>query len=454
MTESRLVRRTRSIQFRVTLIASVAVVVLLGLTAVVLIRSFENRLIDQADDALVADALVVRRSIANDSVDEVRQAGAAIDLVVQVLNGSGRVVGSTVSGRDLPPLVDVSSLRVGDLRTIRTVEVPDVGSVRLLVEPLGDRPLVLVVGRSIDQVDDAVTSLRRLGLIVIPVVTLLLAALIWSVIGRSLRTVEAVRRSVGSITEHDLSSRLAVPDTDDEIARLVETMNGLLERVDRAVERERRFVADASHELRSPLAGARALLETETDDPADVAETRAETLATIARLESLVDQLLHLARPDGATIEREPRRAVDLDELVLAQATRLRRTTDLEIDTSGVSGGQVRGRDNELGRIVENLTANAVRHARSAVALTVDESEGWVELAVSDDGPGVPEPDRERIFRRFARLDDSRARDAGGAGLGLAIVDAIVREHGGTVAVERAALGGARFVVRLPSSAN
>ena len=445
--------RTRSIQFRVTLIATMAVAALLALTAVVLIRSFENRLIDQADEELAADALVVRRSIANESVLEVRRAGAAIDLIVQVLGGSGRVVSGTAIGRDLPPLVDVSTLGADDIGTIRTVEVTEVGRVRLLVEPLADRPAVIVVGRSVERVDDAVASLRRLGLVVIPVVAALLAALMWWVVGRSLRPVEAVRRRVGSISEHDLSERLPVPDTGDEVARLVETMNGLLARVDRAVARERRFVADASHELRSPLAGARALLETEADDPAGVADTRVETLATIARLESVIDQLLQLARPDGETIEREPRRPVDLDELVLAQATRLRRTTDLDIDTSGVSGGQVRGRDNELGRLIENLTSNAVRHARSTVGLSVVESDGWVELAISDDGPGVPESDRARIFQRFARLDDSRVRDAGGAGLGLAIVEAIVRDHGGAISVERSDSGGARFVVRLPSSA-
>ncbi len=332
----------------------------------------------------------------------------------------------------------------------QSVTLPEVGALRVLAEPNERRASALLVGRPIGQVNDAVASLKRLMLTAIPVIAALLGGLIWWVVGRSLRPVEDVRRTVGAISENDLTSRVPVPDTGDEIARLVDTMNGMLDRVEGAVRRERQFVADASHELRSPLAGARALLETEDDDPAAIAETRAETLATLARLEAVAEQMLQLASADGGTGERSPRRPVDLDELVLAQASRLRRTTALTIDTSGVSGGQVRGWENELGRLIENLSANAVRHATSVIRFAVIEDGDWVELVVADDGPGVPPAERERIFLRFARLDDSRTSGAGGAGLGLSIVAGIVADHGGTITVDKSDLGGARFVARLP----
>ena len=137
---------------------------------------------------------------------------------------------------------------------------------------------------------------------------------------------------------------------------------------------------------------------------------------------------------------------------MLGQADRLRRTTALTIDTSAVSGGQVLGRETDLGRLIDNLTANAQRHTTSLIALGVDQADGAVTLTVDDDGPGIAPADRERVFERFTRLDEARSRSAGGAGLGLAIVAAIVADHRGTVAIDRSPHGGARFTVRLPAT--
>lgn len=436
-------------QARITVAATVAALMLLTVAAVVMGNLFESHLVDQVDEELVADARVVQRSLDLGSTNVLRRSGVLADVFVQVLNGNGDVVGETAVAAELPPLVGPEVFGAA-VRRITTIEVDDVGAVRVLAVRSDDRPGMLVIGRSIRQAQDASRSFERAAVLAVPLMSALLAALVWIVVGRALRPVEQARQTVGAISERDLSARVPVPKSGDEIAQLVTTMNVMLDRVEAAVLRERRLVADASHELRSPLAGARVLLETELDDPDAVAASRAETLATLARLEGVVDQLLHLARTDGVVDDRSNDALVDLDELLLAQASRLRRTTTLSIDTSSVSGGQVRGRANDLGRIIENLTANAVRHASSTIRLAIDEFDDVVRLVVDDDGPGVPAAAREHIFGRFTRLDDSRTRDAGGAGLGLSIVAAIVSAHDGRVWVEESESGGARFVVELP----
>jgi signal transduction histidine kinase len=122
------------------------------------------------------------------------------------------------------------------------------------------------------------------------------------------------------------------------------------------------------------------------------------------------------------------------------------------IDTSQVSGGRVLGSERQFARVVRNLLDNACRHAASKVSLTLGTRDGSVWLVVDDDGPGIPVADRERVFDRFTRLDEGRARDAGGVGLGLSMVKAIVERHGGSVVVDDAPLGGARLIVQLPAS--
>ena len=436
-------------QARITVAATVAALVLLTVAAVGMGKLFESHLVDQVDDELVADARVVQRALDRGSTNALRRSGALADVLVQVLNRNGDVIGGSAAAAEIPPLVEPEVLSATE-RRITTVEVDDVGAVRVLVVRSDGRAAMLVVGRPIRQAQDASGSFEQVAVLAVPLISALLAALVWFVVGRALRPVEQATRTVDAISESDLSARVPVPNSGDEIERLVTTMNDMLDRVEGAVVRERRLVADASHELRSPLAGARVLLETELDDPGAVASSRAEALATLARLEGVVDQMLHLARSDGVVDDRSNDTLVDLDELVLAQAARLRRTTKLNIDTSSVSGGQVRGRANDLGRLIENLTANAVRHATSTIRLAIYESGDVVRFVVDDDGPGVPEAEREHIFGRFARLDDARTRDAGGAGLGLSIVASIVTAHDGTVKVVESALGGARFVVELP----
>ena len=242
------------------------------------------------------------------------------------------------------------------------------------------------------------------------------------------------------------------PATGDEIARLATTMNRMLARLESSQARQRRFVSDAAHELRSPVASIRqhaevALAHPESTPIGDLAGTvHAENL----RVEGLVDDLLLLARLDEGA--REAEEQVDLDDIVLAEAARLRAANLLTIDTSGVGAGRVLGRSAELERVIRNLVDNAARHAEAVIALAVIDTGASIVLTVDDDGPGIPAADRDRVFDRFVRLDDARARDGGGSGLGLSIVRAVVEAHGGEVRFAEGADGGARVHARLPAA--
>ncbi len=278
----------------------------------------------------------------------------------------------------------------------------------------------------------------------------LLGATAWVVTGRALRPVESIRRQVERIGAEDLHRRVPEPTAHDEIGRLAQTMNAMLSRLEDSQDRQRRFVEDASHELRSPLTGMRAELELELErSPGDSRqETTRELLADTVRLQRLVEDLLTIAVADASTLDAAHRQAIDLDEIVLAESRRLRAHTTLEVDTSQVSGAQYEVNADQFVRVIRNLLDNAASHADSAVKVALQETATAVRLVVSDDGPGVPADARERIFERFARVDDARARDNGGTGLGLAIVREVIAAHGGTVTVDDSP--GATFTVVLP----
>jgi signal transduction histidine kinase len=276
----------------------------------------------------------------------------------------------------------------------------------------------------------------------------------WRVIGATLRPVEELRRGAEDITGTGGtgatgSGHLPVPEAQDEVHRLAVTLNRMLDRLDASRVRQREFIGDAAHELRSPLANMRTQLEVaqRLGDRADWPSVADDLLTDTARLARLVDDLLLLARSDEATrpVRAEP---VELGSLVAEVAERYPKTT--------VDGGEAEcwalGEPDALRRIVGNLLDNAVRHARSAVTVTVRPGGPYQVLVVADDGPGIPVKERERVFERFTRLDDARTRDAGGAGLGLAIVRELVRRHGGTVTLGDANPSGLRVDVRIPAA--
>ena len=318
-----------------------------------------------------------------------------------------------------------------------------------------DGPVTLVAQRSLTEVDTTVDKLRNILFVAVPILIALVALAAWYFTGRALRPVEAIRAEAESITGTTIHRRVPEPKTQDEVGRLARTMNAMLGRLETSSQRQRQFVSDASHELRSPLASIRANLEValRNSDRADWPAVAGRVLAEDERMEDTVSELLELARLDeldgGVPVESLPE--VDLDELVLDETVRDHRVL---VNTTRVSAGRVHGRREQLARVVRNLLDNADRHARSMVAIGLhnDSETGIVELTVDDDGPGIEPSEREHVFDRFTRLDDGRARDAGGLGLGLSMVKAIVEQHGGTVVIDDAPLGGARVTVALPAA--
>ena len=297
-------------------------------------------------------------------------------------------------------------------------------------------------------IDAAVGAVQRTLWIGIPMLLLLVGGLAYGATGRALRPVEAITGQVERIRSSGAVERVPVPGTGDEINHLAVTMNDMLDRLAAASASQRRFVSDVSHELRTPAAVIRAELEAAQADPDnDWARTVESVLTEQTRLSELVDDLILLARMDEG--EGPRRDEVDLDVVVESQTAR---TWTHPVDAARIEPVKVTGDETQLTRIVQNLLANAGRHATSIVAVSLERRNGHAVLRVDDDGGGVPVGERERIFDRFARLDAARKRDAGGSGLGLAIVRQVAEAHGGTARASNSPMGGARFEVTVPAA--
>ncbi|MEV5852553.1 sensor histidine kinase [Streptomyces anulatus] len=311
--------------------------------------------------------------------------------------------------------------------------------------------LTVYAGAPLAAEQEAVNTVRGAMLTGLPLLLVVVAAVTWLVTRRALRPVEGIRREMAAITaSEDLARRVPEPGSRDEIAALARTTNETLTVLEASVERQRRFVADASHELRSPIASLRTQLE--------VAEAHPELLdlpgavADTVRLQVLAADLLLLARLDAG--EKPGSATVELGALVreeVSQRTGDRIAVGVEVPQGGAF--EVNGSRGQLSRVIGNLLDNAQRHAEGIVAVSVAADGRGVWVEVRDDGAGVPEDERERIFERFVRLDDARSRDDGGAGLGLAIARDVASRHGGTLTVDRAAEGGAAFRLWLPRPA-
>lgn len=367
------------------------------------------------------------------------------DLIVQILDVDGTLVTTDQRGVSQP-----IRTTPGITEGARIATLADRYAVNAELTPGGQ---LVLVGLSEEQVTRARNTAIVLLVIAVPIGILLLALVVWLAIGRALRPVEVMRREAAAITSEHLHRRLAVPPGVDEIPLLAETLNEMLDRIDSSQRQQRQFVSDASHELRSPLATVRQMVEVARRHPENttVAQLADDVWAEEVRMEGLVKALLTLARLDDEESVRA--QVVDLDDAVLNEVNRLRTNrgpNSVTFDIKGVSAGQTYGDPVLFAQLVTNLISNAARHAVSTVRVALDETDRGVVLVVEDDGSGIPAADRERVFERFTRLDEARARDAGGAGLGLAIVKKVVEGSHGTVVVEESALGGARFVVTLP----
>ncbi|MFG2087039.1 MULTISPECIES: sensor histidine kinase [unclassified Spirillospora] len=445
--------RPRSIRGRDTLVASVIAALVFGITAIgvdVAVRSAVN-----AD--VLRQTQVEGRRVSGGVRDGTLEGPIADDtrggVLIQVVAPGGRVTNATPEVAGRPPVSRLwpsSNLRVRDytechggwpdrrcyvLEAIRATTASD----SVVVYAASPLPSYLVNGLLEALLAGSVLLLAGA-----------VAWITWRVVGRTLGPVEAIRAQLAEISATDLSRRVPQPPGHDEIAQLARTANATLDRLERAVGRQRQFASDASHELRTPIAGLRANLEDASmhPDDNDLRAVIESALHDTDRLESIVADLLLLARiGTGGTAAQEP-----IDLSALADAEVGRRTFALKIATEVTRDVAVRGVRMQLVRLLGNLLDNAERYADSSITVEVARRDGRALLTVTDDGPGIAPADRERIFERFTRLDTARSRGAGGTGLGLAIAREIAQAHGGTLRVEDRP-AGARFALCLPLAA-
>ena len=307
----------------------------------------------------------------------------------------------------------------------------------------------------------AVATGRGAALLLAAVFALLLvvvALFSWHMTERTLRPVERMRQSAEAITASDLSRRVSVPDGDRDLSRLARTFNDLLARVEAAMDAQRRFVSDASHELKGPVAATKVMLETARAHPeaVDPSTLLSDLANENEQLQGIVADLLALARQDEGRLQANLA-PLDLCDLIYEEVSSLERRSAVSLDVSGVEPLVCAGDAQLLGQALRNLLENAVRYAHSHVAVTCHEVLGstgrLIRISVSDDGPGIAPADRERVFGRFVRLGKDRGRATGGTGLGLAVVQGIVERHGGRVYFSDPEIGGATAVMELVGKA-
>ncbi len=383
------------------------------------------------------------------SVQAVLGASGNDQTVIQVIDGHGRVVAATASALGEAAMLSSLGADVHTFTAERALPFIDNANYLLAAERVnGPSGLTVITAQSLAPVDTVLHDVNLALLIVLPIVLLFTGWATWHAVGQSLRSIDEIRRRVDLIGAQELHQRITVPTAQDEVARLARTMNSMLERLDASASAQRRFIADASHELRSPLASMRTSMEVEQATAATVPAVFSVLGDELDRMTRLVHDLLLLAKADERALVLQ-QEDVDLDDLVGGEVTRLRHQSTLEV-TASITPVRVLGDSDRLAQALRNLTDNAQRHAHGRVRITLAIVDHQAQIIVDDDGDGVPEQERERIFERFVRLDEHRARSAGGSGLGLAIAREIAIAHGGNVRVSANAWGGAQFVLTLP----
>jgi signal transduction histidine kinase len=417
--------------------------------AIILYRS----LLSGVDDAAAGRVRDVVAALRFDPATELDAALITTDqriVAVQVVDSAGAVIQHSQSAPDTPmiaPDTIGTTLRIG---------LPDHaslnGDVRISGQTVDGKSgrYTVLVGAGSEAVESTVKTVLVLLAGAAPIVVAVSAAATYLLVGRSLRSVDAIRTRVADISASDLTERVPVPNNFDEISALAVTMNEMLARIEAGHDAQRRFVGDASHELRSPVTAILSALDVAAAHPEFLNEELAtSTLRPEAqRMESLVEDLLLLARADERGLPLR-RKDVDLDDVASSEMGRLLRETALTIVADLVPTRLV-GDPGGLSRVLRNLLENAARHATSRIELRVRPDGGNAVLTVADDGPGIPEADRARVFDRFVRLDSDRSRTGGGAGLGLAIVSEVVAAHGGSVTIGDRPGGGALVSVQIP----
>jgi signal transduction histidine kinase len=441
---------------KVTALAGIVLAAAMALASVIFIRALNTAQLEELDGSaqlrLTQTSELVRAGTAPTRLDSPRDSV----LMVQVMDEKAAVVASSQNVNDMKTMTDFGTMGWWDLpldrpeRATMDVEGAPCLMVGQMVQTATGKRLV-VVAAPLQIARNAEASMKRQLTRFIPLVLLGTMLLIWFVVRSAIRPVDRMRAEVDAVSPSNLSARVTAPPVDDELGRLARTMNSLLDRLQKSSERQTRFVSDASHELRSPLATNRTRLEVALRSPSHVdwPDVAKNVLSENSRMERMVRDLLHLARSDSG-MAATAFVVTDLDDVVMQEIEGSRTFSRVPIRSSQVSAARIAGSPDQLRRLVANLLDNAQRHAKSSVTVRLGHVDGHAELRVIDDGPGIAEEDRARVFDRFTRLDDARARAEGGSGLGLSIVAEIAEAHQGTVAAEETPGGGATLVVRFP----
>lgn len=449
--------RTVGVRQQAVLAAVLTMAVVLALAGVVLLSVLRSSLLDNARElALQRRDAVVEQIRENDSEDLAGDVGGSGTQITQILGPDGTVLATTddsltevlYDGGPLAPGKSYVSDRAG---LIGIVDFDDyLVAAQGVATPAGDVVVVVAVPTAIER--DAVSTVGWFLIGGVPVLLALAGGLIWFLVGRALRPVERIRATVAGISHQHLDERVEVPCTRDEIERLAATMNEMLARLESADAAQRRFVTDASHELRSPLATLMTGLDIAVADPSDTTwrETAGMLQTQARRMGYLVEDLLTLAKIDDAGL-RFVMEDVDLDDLLHEEVNRLKAVSRHTVHAR-ITPARITGDPNRLAQVIRNLLTNAERHAATTVSmsLTSDTEVGSVTLHIDNDGDTIAAAHRERVFERFVRLDASRTRESGGSGLGLAISREIIRAHAGTITATETPEGLTRFDVTLP----
>lgn len=445
--------RSWTVRVRSAVASTVVLAVCLIAAGGALIGVLYSSLESSARTAATARAVQISEQLETDLPSQIDESLLATDGqigILQVIDSAGSVTASSRAdgGRPLST-VEVAPSTTQDLGRIEQGETGDFWvTARGAVTAHG--PVTVLVGADREPVEKVVSTVAVLLGIVGPVVVALVALATYRLVGAALSPVERIRTRVASISNSDLGERIPLPQSRDEIARLAVTMNRMLERLQAGQRAQQRFVSDASHELRSPLSTITAALELAAARPelVDASLIDESLLPEARRMRRLIEDLLLLARSDE---HQTPHGAgdVDLDDVLYEEGKRIDAVTDLTVGTSIVAV-RMTGDQPALARMVRNVVDNAIRHAETRIELSCKQFGEFAVIVIDDDGPGIPEQEHERVFDRFVRLDASRTRDEGGAGLGLAIVAGTAAAHAGSVTVSRSPLGGARFEIRMP----
>jgi signal transduction histidine kinase len=432
-----LTRHGLSLRARLLALGVTGVALALALGSLMLYAVLTVTVNRTVDDSAFASARVVAAMVDSNTVpDPLPVSGSQ---VVQVVDSSGAMVSASVSADRLTPLLrspELAKALAGERISVPGARAGLAGNLRAIAVQAGppSGPRSIIVAVPVNDIEESQRVLRNTLLVTYPPLVVIMALIAWRVIGWTLRPVETLRSGAARISGSDQDERLAVPESADEIRALALTLNDMLDRLAVARGRQRAFVADAAHELRSPLASMRIQLEV-AQHLGEGGQLSADLLADVTRLSALVEDLLLLARAGSDANHPPVRESLDVRALLVTTANRY---AGARVPVTVTAGPSVYASANseELRRVLANLVDNAVRHARSTVSLEARAEGGRAVLTVVDDGPGIPADERERVFERFARLDDARDRDAGGTGLGLAIVRELLRRSDGSISLQ------------------